>query len=114
MVVKDKRRGIAILRAMGASKRQVLMAFVLQGLVIGSLGGLMGFALGLGGVMAQEKWSLISLDPSIYNIDRLPMKLHTLDFSLIALAAIGLSFIATIVPAYMASRTDPVEVLRYE
>ena len=58
MVVKDKRRGIAILRAVGASKRSILRIFVIQGMTIGVLGGLSGFLLGMFGVLAQRKWGL--------------------------------------------------------
>lgn len=114
MVVKDKRRGIAILKAMGASKKQILRIFMIQGMIIGVSGGVSGFLLGMGGVIAQERFGILRLDPKVYNIDHIPMILHPLDFTLIALAAIGLSFIATVIPAYMASRINPVEVLRYE
>lgn len=114
MVVQDKKRSIAILRAMGASTSDILKVFMIQGLIIGLVGSLLGFVAGFGTVWLQHKYGLVKLDPQVYNIDRVPVKVMPLDMFFIALAAIGLTFIATYFPARLAAKTDAVEVLRYE
>jgi len=114
MVVQDKKRGIAILRAMGSSASDILKIFMLQGLVIGLIGALAGFVLGFGGVWVQYKYGVVKLDPQVYNIEHVPVKIMFWDVVFITLAAIGLSLIATYFPARLAAKTDSVEVLRYE
>lgn len=114
MVVQDKKRSIAILRAMGASTRDILRVFMIQGLIIGLIGAFLGFVIGFGTVWLQHEYGLVKLDPQVYNIDRVPVKVMPLDILLIALAAVGLTFIATYFPARLAAKTDTVEILRYE
>jgi lipoprotein-releasing system permease protein len=122
MLVWAKKRDIAILRTMGASRSSLVRIFVTVGLTIGTLGTLAGAVLGfiiltfrqglLDGVQSmtgQRIW-----DPSIRFLTELPSRPDTLEIVGICAMAIGLSFLATLYPAFRAANTDPVEVLRYE
>jgi len=114
MVVMEKTRDVAILRAMGASAKSVMAIFMLQGLLVGFIGTLVGLASGLGICYLLARYKFISLDPSVYYIHTLPVQVEFGDVWVIALAAVLISFLATIYPSWYASRLNPVEAIRYE
>jgi lipoprotein-releasing system permease protein len=114
MVVMEKTRDVAILRAMGASKKSVMSIFMLQGLLVGVVGTIAGLASGLGICELLAKYKFIDLDPSVYYIHTLPVQVEAGDVWVVSLAAVLISFLATIYPSWYASRMNPVEVIRYE
>jgi lipoprotein-releasing system permease protein len=122
MLVRSKTRDIAILRTMGATRKSLLKIFVTTGSVIGTIGTLAGLLLGFLVLLfrqpivraieiltGQNLW-----DPSIRFLTELPAKPEAVEVLLICVMAMGLSFLATLYPAYRAAGTDPVQVLRYE
>jgi lipoprotein-releasing system permease protein len=114
MSVIEKYRDIAILRAQGATPRAITRVFVYQGLMIGLAGSLLGVVLGLAAVWLANRYELISIPAEIYSISHVTLRVQVLDCLGIALAAILISLLATIYPAFMASRLPPVEALRHE
>ncbi|GEJ58742.1 FtsX-like permease family protein [Anaeromyxobacter diazotrophicus] len=113
MQVLDKRREIAVLKSMGAGRPSVMKVFVAEGLVIGAVGTGFGLLLGLGTCLLIDKVG-IPLDPEVYYISNLPVRMNPVEFLLVALLALALSYLATIYPASKASRLEPVEGLRAE
>ncbi|MCW8963523.1 MAG: lipoprotein-releasing ABC transporter permease subunit [Gammaproteobacteria bacterium] len=122
MVVTDKESDIAILRTLGLSPASIMQVFMVQGTVIGLLGTLIGM---LGGVMlASNVESIVQfierqfetrfLDPSIYYISVLPSQILWSDVLLVCGVSFAVSMVATLYPALRASKTHPVEALRYE
>lgn len=122
MVVTDKRADIAILRTLGLTPGKVMLVFIIQGTVIGLAGTVLGL---VGGVLlALNLESLVAaietffhtkfMSPDIYYISTVPSDLQIGDVVRIALIAFLLTVLATIYPAWRASRTDPAEALRYE
>ncbi len=122
MVVTDKRTDIAILRTLGLSPRGVLGVFMTQGLLIGWVGTAIGVALGLAlalnvGVIVpllESTFGFHIMDPDVYYIASIPSETHAHDVIFIALAALVLTFLATIYPSLRAAHTAPAEALRYE
>ncbi|KPQ30356.1 MAG: lipoprotein-releasing system permease protein [Marinobacter excellens HL-55] len=122
MVVTDKTADIAILRTMGATPGRVMRIFIIQGAVIGVFGTLMGTALGILGALnisAFIAWleNLLGhqfLSSDVYFISYLPSQLQWSDVAVISSAGLVLSLLATIYPAWRASRIEPAEALRYE
>lgn len=114
MIVSEKSREIAILKAMGATDQGVMTIFILYGLVIGVVGTVLGLAGGYGTCVFIKTSELIKLQPDIYYLDHLPVQMSPYDFIYVAIAAISISFSATIYPSWKAARMNPVEPLRYE
>jgi lipoprotein-releasing system permease protein len=114
MVVMEKQKEIAILRAMGAAKDQVMKAFMIEGLIIGFVGTTAGTVLGLATCLALDRWRFIPLDTDVYYLDTLPVVLNPWTFVGVASFAIAVSFLATLYPSWNAAEVDPVEGLRYE
>ena len=122
MVVTDKKGDIAILRTLGATPRQIMAIFMVQGTVIGVVGTFIGAVLGI--LAALNVSSLIAgierllgikfLNADVYFIDYLPSQLQSADVVMVCTAALLLSFFATLYPAWRAARTQPAEALRYE
>jgi len=114
MMVMEKDRDIAVLISMGAKKIQVWAVFTLQGLLIGAFGTLLGLILGYGGSWLGGRYRLIPLQSDIYGLSSVPFHARPWDGLWISLAALSISFLATLYPSLAASELDPVEILRYE
>ncbi len=114
LVVMEKGREIAILKAMGATRKNIGRIFMLEGLIIGLGGTVLGLILGLGLCYILATYQFVELPASVYYVTTLPVKVQLLDVSAICLAAVAVSFTATVYPARRASLLNPVEILRYE
>lgn len=114
MVVRDKTREIGILKAMGMRADSIRRIFLLQGAFIGGVGTGLGLILGVATGYAVERWKLIALDPSVYFIDHLPVRLVMGDIGLIVLLSVGVAVLATLHPAATAARLYPIEAIRSE
>jgi lipoprotein-releasing system permease protein len=114
MIVMEKQRDIAILKSMGATNRSVMYLFMLQGLMIGVVGMVIGVVVGAGFCYFADARRLISLPAGAYALDYLPFHTHATDVILVASVTIFISFLSTVYPSWSASRLDPVEGLRYE
>jgi lipoprotein-releasing system permease protein len=114
MMVMEKTKDIAVLMSMGTRKSQVRNVFIAQGVLIGVIGTAIGLLLGYAISYAGGHYHMISLSPEVYSIDYVPFAPRLMDGLLVALVAIGVSFVATLYPSWSAGRTLPAEALRYE
>ena len=114
MMVLEKQRDIAILTAMGAAPKTIMKIFMLQGLVIGVAGTILGAILGVAACWILDTYRLIRLQAEVYSIPYVPFHVKIWDVALVCATALLISFLATLYPARNASRLDPVEILRYE
>lgn len=113
LLVQEKRREVGILKAMGTPARGVIRIFVIEGLLIGAAGGLMGLGLGFVLTFAAEHFG-IRMNPEVYYIDKLPVHLDPTEFALVGASTVVVCLAATLFPAYQASRVRPVDALRYD
>ncbi len=114
MMVMGKTRDIAILKAMGATDRQIRKIFVFKGMVIGTVGTGLGIICGYILCAILKRYSIVELTGDIYYFTtNLPVRLELLDVSIIVAAALTICFLATLYPARQASKLDPVEAIRY-
>jgi lipoprotein-releasing system permease protein len=114
MLVHDKTREIGILRAMGLPLQSIRRVFVLQGVVIGVFGAVLGTVLGLALARFVDQQKIVAIDPSVYFIDHLPVQVNPLDLVMIVAASVTVAILATIYPARQAAALNPVDAIRYE
>jgi lipoprotein-releasing system permease protein len=114
MMVLEKQRDIAILTAMGTTRKIVLHVFMLQGFIIGCAGTLLGACLGVTVSWILDKYHLFKLEASIYGIPYVAFHVRIQDVAIVSATSLLISFLATVYPARSAARLNPVEVLRYE
>jgi len=122
MVVMEKNKDIAILKSMGAPARSIMKIFIIQGLIIGTVGTILGALTGMLAAINMETIAnyverILGLEVfprDVYYLDRFPSELNPMDVLIIVVVALMLCFLATLYPSWKASRLDPVEALRYE
>lgn len=114
MKVREKLRDIAVLRTFGLKKRQVVYIFLLQGLMLGTAGAMVGFLLSLAGGFFINKYKLIRVPADVYLMDHVPVHFELADVVFTLAGALLLSLLASLLPAYRASKESIVKVLRNE
>ena len=113
LMVAEKSKEIAIMKALGATNSAVLRIFMAEGAFIGGIGTVFGVVLGLVACLGLEYFG-VRVDPEVYYVDHLPVNVDPVDYAVVAVAAILISTLMTIIPAWSASRLRPVDGLRYE
>ncbi len=114
MLVMEKTRDIAIMMSMGATRGMIRRIFMLQGTIIGFIGTLLGYVLGLSLGWLLKRYQFIKLPENVYTLDHLPIIITLSDVLIIGASAMLLCFLATLYPARQAARLEPAEALRYE
>jgi lipoprotein-releasing system permease protein len=112
LLVVERRADIAVLTAMGARARSIMLVFVIEGAIIGLVGIIAGIVLGLIACIVGDRYKLVSLPADIYSLSNVPFHTRAVDIALAALVAFVLSLLATIYPARAAARMRPAEALR--
>ena len=114
MTVTEKKKEIAILKALGATRGRIQSVFVLQGMLIGLSGTGIGVLAGIGVCKILEKYPVVTLPQDIFYQLTLPVRMQSVNVAAVAVAALLLSLLATLYPAWKAARVPPAETLRYE
>jgi lipoprotein-releasing system permease protein len=112
MVVLEKRKDIGVLKSMGATPGFILRVFLLEGLLIGGLGTLLGTVLGAALIFVLQRFPFVHLPGDVYFIETLPVHPEAGDFAAVVLAAVVLCLGAALYPAWQASRLDPITAIR--
>jgi lipoprotein-releasing system permease protein len=113
MMVMEKTKDIAILKAMGATDQSIRRIFIYKGMAIGVVGTILGVTGGIILCILLSHYKFIELPGDVYYITTLPVVLRLVDVAAIAVSALVICFLATLYPARQASRLDPVEAIRY-
>ncbi|MCX8110050.1 MAG: lipoprotein-releasing ABC transporter permease subunit [Syntrophorhabdaceae bacterium] len=114
MTVMEKKKDIAILKAMGAKKKSIMKIFMIEGITIGIFGALIGSFSGYTICEIIRRYKIIKLPEDIYYISTLPVKISFFDVFLVASITTVICVLSTIYPSFKGSKIDPVETLRYE
>lgn len=114
MMIMSKRKEIALMMSLGASKKEIKAIFLKLGLIIGLLGIISGAVIGWLGIWVLKTFDIVKLPADVYGVSRLPVSLSLIDFLLIITGAFLIVLFASIYPAIKASKTDVLETLRYE
>ena len=112
LVVVERRRDIAILKAVGAKQKGIMLIFMLEGALVGALGASIGIVVGLVACAIANHYKLVSLPADVYSISNVPLNARATETAIAALVAFLLSVLATIYPARAAAQMQPVETLR--
>ena len=114
MVVMEKRKDIAILQSMGATRESIRRIFLIKGCVIGVVGTFLGVLLGLAISVLIQEYRFIELPKDVFLISTVPVRIYLSNFTLVAFASLLVCLVASIYPARQAAKLDPVEIIRYE
>jgi lipoprotein-releasing system permease protein len=114
MVVMEKRKDIAVLQSMGATRRSIKRIFLIKGCVIGGIGTFFGLLLGYGVCLLIQRYQFIELPKDVFLISTVPVRIYLSNFSLVGCASFLICLLASIYPARQAAKLDPVEIIRYE
>ena len=114
LLVMEKTRDIAILKTMGASGRSVMLIFLLQGMIIGVVGTLVGATAGAVVAWTLDHYRVISIPSDVYQVTYLPFKLLPFDAITVVIGAVIVCFLATLYPSRQAAKLDPAQALRFE
>lgn len=114
LLVMEKTRDIAILKTMGASARSVMLIFLMQGMIIGVVGTVVGATAGALISYFMDKYRVISIPSDVYQVTYLPFELQPWDLTVVVIGAIVVCFLATLYPSRQAARLEPASALRYE
>lgn len=113
LMVQEKGREVAVLKALGTKSSTVAQIFVIKGALIGMFGAVLGLSIGYVACFAAEHFG-VHLNPEVYYIDRLPVHIDPAEFATVGIATVVVCVLATLYPARLASRVQPVDGLRYE
>jgi lipoprotein-releasing system permease protein len=114
MGVIEKKRDIGVLKALGATRSSITRVFMFEGLLVGTIGTVVGLALGLGVCFLQIRYQVFPLDPTVYIIPAIPVEIRWSDFVAVSIASMVLSTLASLYPAVRASRLMPIDAIRWE